>query len=172
MCVAVPVVVKVVVNILSKILSLLLGDEKGRKFLGYVIGIALFIVLLPMIAVYGLFGWMSGPGSSEIINYDTIYNSLPTEYQEKIEKNDAQLKAIENTFSASGFTKDEISEAKAIYISWLTDIETDETFCERYAEVFKYNEEEPDRLNRISSAFGVTFSEKDRQQYNELFGGS
>ena len=168
MCVAVPVIVKAI----GKVLSMLLGDKKGRKFLGYVIGIALFIVLLPMIAVYGLFGWMSGPGSSEIINYDTIYNSLPTEYQEKIEKNDAQLKAIENTFSASGFTKDEISEAKAIYISWLTDIETDETFCEKYAEVFKYNEEEPDRLNRISSAFGVTFSEKDRQQYNELFGGS
>ena len=168
MRVAVPVIVKAI----GKVLSMLLGDKKGRKFLGYVIGIALFIVLLPMIAVYGLFGWMSGPGSSEIISYDTIYNSLPTEYQEKIEKNDAQLKAIENTFSASGFTKDEISEAKAIYISWLTDIETDETFCEKYAEVFKYNKEEPDRLNRISSAFGVTFSEKDRQQYNELFGGS
>jgi hypothetical protein len=162
----------VIVKAIGKVLSMLLGDKKGRKFLGYVIGIALFIVLLPMIAVYGLFGWMSGAGSSEIISYDTIYNSLPTEYQEKIEKNDAQLKAIENTFSASGFTKEEISEAKAIYISWLTDIETDETFCEKYAEVFKYNEEEPDRLNRISSAFGVTFSEKDRQQYNELFGGS
>ena len=38
---------------------MLLGDKKGRKFLLYVIGIALFIVLLPVIAVYGLFGWMA-----------------------------------------------------------------------------------------------------------------
>ena len=55
---------------------MLAGDKKGRKFLLYVIGIALFIVLLPVIAVYGLFGWMSGTGSSDLIDYDRIYEAF------------------------------------------------------------------------------------------------
>ena len=35
-----------------KVLQFLVGDKKGRKFLGYVIGIVLFIVLIPVIAFY------------------------------------------------------------------------------------------------------------------------
>ena len=53
-----------------KVLQFLVGDKKGRKFLGYVIGIALFIVLIPVIALYGLFGWMSGGEVAEIVGYD------------------------------------------------------------------------------------------------------
>lgn len=58
-----------------KVLQFLVGDKKGRKFLGYVIGIALFIVLLPVIAIYGLFGWMSGGEVAEIVGYDAVYAS-------------------------------------------------------------------------------------------------
>ena len=56
MCVAVGAVVA---KVARKVLAILAGDKNGRKFLGYVVGIALFIVLLPVIAVYGLFGWMA-----------------------------------------------------------------------------------------------------------------
>ena len=62
----------VVGKIAKKVLVALAGDKKGRKFLGYVIGIALFIVLLPVIAVYGLFGWMAGGGATEIIDYNAV----------------------------------------------------------------------------------------------------
>ena len=40
----------------KKVLALLLGDKKGRKFLLYVVGIALFIVSIPLITMLGLFG--------------------------------------------------------------------------------------------------------------------
>ena len=46
MCVA---VWAAVAKVAKKILAILLGDKKGRKFLGYVVGIALFIALLPFI---------------------------------------------------------------------------------------------------------------------------
>ena len=40
----------------KKVLAILLGDKKGRKFLLYVVGIALFIVCIPLITLIGMFG--------------------------------------------------------------------------------------------------------------------
>ena len=57
-----------VAKVAKKILQVLLGDENGRKFLGYVVGIALFIVLLPLIVILGLFGWMAGDGGANLVN--------------------------------------------------------------------------------------------------------
>ena len=68
----------------------MIGDKKGRKFLGYTIGIVLFIALLPVIAIYGLFGWMSGNDAAGIIGYDAVYEKLPTEIREQIDANSAQ----------------------------------------------------------------------------------
>ena len=65
----------------KKVLAILAGDKNGRKFLGYVIGIVLFIVLLPVIAVYGLFGWMAGGGATEIVSPDMVYSAMPAEYR-------------------------------------------------------------------------------------------
>ena len=77
-----------------KVLQFLVGDKKGRKFLGYVIGIALFIVLLPVIAIYGLFGWLSGGEVAEIVGYDAVYQNLPTEIREQIDEN--RINAVVN----------------------------------------------------------------------------
>ena len=41
----------VVAKVAKKVLAILAGDKNGRKFLGYVIGIVLFIVLLPVVAM-------------------------------------------------------------------------------------------------------------------------
>ena len=60
----------------KKLLVALAGDKNGRKFLGYVIGIVLVIALLPVIAVYGLFGWMAGGGEVEGI-VPSSANSIP-----------------------------------------------------------------------------------------------
>ena len=37
----------------KKILLVLLGDKKGRKAVGYTVGIAVFLALLPLIVVMG-----------------------------------------------------------------------------------------------------------------------
>ena len=66
-------------KVAKKVLAILAGDKNGRKFLGYVIGIVLFIVLLPVIAVYGLFGWMAGGGAAEVIDYNVVYEYIPAE---------------------------------------------------------------------------------------------
>ena len=90
----------VVAKVASKVLAILAGDKNGRKFLGYVVGIALFIVLLPVIAVYGLFGWMAGGGAAEIVSPDMVYSAMPAEYRERMEQYNAELSIIETTIAA------------------------------------------------------------------------
>ena len=48
----------------KKIMLVLLGDKKGRKAVGYTIGIAVFLALLPLIIVMGLFHWLLGHGGA------------------------------------------------------------------------------------------------------------
>ena len=48
----------------KKAVLFLLGDKKGRKAVGYIIGIAVFLALLPLIIVMGLFHWLLGDGGA------------------------------------------------------------------------------------------------------------
>ena len=154
-----------------KVLQFLVGDKKGRKFLGYVIGIVLFIVLIPVIAIYGLFGWMNAGEVADIVGYDAIYENLPTEVREQIDENEVQLQTIDTVFAENGLTRDDVSKAKLIYLSYLTDRYSEENFYQTLADCFLTVSEESDLLTNISSAFGVELSDADRRQFNEYFGG-
>ena len=149
-------------------MAILLGDKKGRKFLVYVIGIAIVIALLPVIAVFGLFGGMSGD-ISEFISYDQIKNALPAEQRELMEQHKNELDRIETVFEVNGLSDTDISKAKTIYISCLVGKETEEDFYERYADCFLLQSEENDLLDNIYSAFGVSFTDEERQQFNNLY---
>ena len=45
-------------TVLKKVAEAVAASKKGRKAIGYTVGIAIFILLLPMIVIAGLFGWM------------------------------------------------------------------------------------------------------------------
>ena len=154
-----------------KVLQFLVGDKKGRKFLGYVIGIALFIVLIPVIALYGLFGWIGAGDVADIVGYDAIYENLPSDIQDQLTENETQLQQIDTVFAENGLTDDEADQAKLIYLSYLTDRYSEENFYQTLADCFLTVSEESDLLTNISSAFGVEFSDADRDQFNQYFGG-
>lgn len=164
MCVAVSATIAAVAK---KILVYLLGDEKGRKTLSYSIGITLFILLLPVIATYALFGWMA-KGETELLSPEMVYDNIPIEYREQIELYADELKIIETVFSEKRLTEKQTSTAKMIYVSCLVGKETEERFYERLAECFI----EEDVLTSVSSAFGVSFSEDDIEQFEKLYGGT
>ena len=70
-------------TVLKKITEAVASNKKGRKAIGYTVGIAIFLLLLPMIVVTGLFGWM---GRSDIeIDRDEIISGLTPEQIEQIE---------------------------------------------------------------------------------------
>ena len=135
----------------------------------YVIGIAVAIILLPVIVTFGLFGGMSGGVAEDFISYEQIKNALPDEQRELMEQHKTEIDHIKTVFEVNGLSDTDISKAQMIYISCLVGKETEENFYERYVDCFLTQSEESDLLTNISSAFGVPFTDEERQQFQNLY---
>ena len=81
-------------TVLKKIAEAVAASKKGRKAIGYTIGIAAFLLLLPMIVVAGLFGWMSR--SDVEIDRDDIISGLTPEQIEEINEIEFETTKGEN----------------------------------------------------------------------------
>ena len=68
----------------KKALLFLLGDKKGRKAVGYIIGIAVFLALLPLIVVMGLLHWLLGDGGAEM--REQVRKEVESAYTESVEQ--------------------------------------------------------------------------------------
>ena len=68
-------------TVLKKIAEAVAMSKKGRKAIGYTIGITAFLLLLPMIVIAGLFGWM-GRNDIEIDRDDIISGLTPEQIEE------------------------------------------------------------------------------------------
>ena len=68
----------------KKILLVLLGDKKGRKAVGYTVGIAVFLALLPLIVVMGLFHWLLSDGGAKI--RELVRKETKSAYTESVEQ--------------------------------------------------------------------------------------
>ncbi|HPE94769.1 MAG TPA: hypothetical protein PLT66_01715 [Bacillota bacterium] len=154
----------------KKVLELLASNKEGRKFLGYVIGIALFIVLLPLIVLVALFGWMSGDGASDIINRDNIIAQMPADQQQQIAYIDSVCDNIEVTFITKGLTESDAKKASALYISCLSGHESEATFYTDLADCFLYTTETESVYDKITAKYGATFTEDDKAKLDELYG--
>lgn len=73
----------------KRLIAALASDKKGRKSLCYVIGITVFILCIPVIIVYALFGWMAGADEADLSEpiAHTIREEIP---QEAIREFEAQ----------------------------------------------------------------------------------
>ena len=81
-------------TVLKKITEAVATSKKGRKAIGYTVGITAFLLLLPMIVIAGLFGWM---GRNDIeIDRDEIISGLTPEQIEQIEGIDFETTKGEN----------------------------------------------------------------------------
>ena len=69
-------------TVLKKVAEAVAASKKGRKTIGYTVGITAFLLLLPLIVVTGLFGWM---GKNDVnIDRDEIISGLTSEQIEEI----------------------------------------------------------------------------------------
>ena len=68
----------------KKALLFLLGDKKGRKAVGYTVGIAVFLALLPLIIVMGLFHWLLDDGGVEM--REQVGKETKSAYTESVEQ--------------------------------------------------------------------------------------
>lgn len=153
----------------KKVLAILLSDKKGRKFLLYVVGIALFIVCIPLITLIGMFGWMAGDGGT-ILNKDMVLSNLPQEQQQQIATMDATCDTIVTVFKTKELDTGDQRKASAIYISYLVGMESGDTFYDDLANCFLNTTADKDVYDLVSETFLVVVSEEDQTKMDQLYG--
>ena len=156
-------------TIAKKLLTILLGDKKGRKFLLYAIGIALFVVCIPLITLIGLFGWMSGDGGT-MLDRDNIIANLPQEQQQQIVTIDTVCNTIVSVFKTKELDVSDQRKASAIYISYLVGMENQDEFYNELADCFLKTTVDKDVYDLISETFLVVISEDDQSKMDNLYG--
>ena len=153
----------------KKVLALLLGDKKGRKFLLYVVGIALFIVSIPLITMLGLFGWMAGDSGS-ILDQSDILANIPNEQLVQMQTVEQVCNNIVTTFEEAGLEENDHKKASAIYMGYLVGMETQDGFYEKLSNCFLNTSEDADVYDLVSQTFLVVISEDDQAKYDSLYG--
>ena len=157
-----------VAAIAKKAIEVLTSSKKGRKFIGYTIGIALFLLLLPMILIFGLFGWMSDSDGISIDN-SQVMSALTPEQQEKWQRQDQVMQRIAEEFTAKNLTV-QLRFAQTVYYFKLNDAEHGDTdFCGKLADCFGGADTNADICSKIQETFDVSFTEQDIAELNELF---
>ena len=81
-------------TILKKVAETVATNKKGRKAIGYTVGIVIFLLLLPMIVIAGLFGWMEK--NDVEIDRDEIISGLTSEQIEEINEIEFETTKGEN----------------------------------------------------------------------------
>ena len=156
-------------TVLKKVAEVLVSSKSGRKFIGYTVGITLFLVLLPMIVIVGLFGWMAGDGGT-MLDRDQIISQLPIEQQEQIDVIDTTCDTIVTTFKIYGLPVSDQRKAQAIYIDKLMGLESQDGFFDSLAGCFVNADADVSVYDLIAGTFLVAFSEEEMTQLDELYG--
>ena len=116
-----------IVPIIKKVASVVLSDKKGRKAVLMIIGIVLVIIILPIIALLGIFSGGIDLGLDDI-------NSM---VQEQQQVGEATLVAIEEAMLDEGYSQERVEEAQAVYLLALFDKTDEDNFVERLVGCFE-----------------------------------
>ena len=154
-------------TVVKKALELLAVNDSGRKFLGYVLCIAVFLLLLPVIVVCGLFGWMANDGGTLLLR-EELLNNLPEENAAVIEQMNTVCDTIQNVFEIKGLSVTDERKAEAIYLTCLVGREDDENFYNDLADCFLYADAENDVFDWITAVFGVEIAKEDREMIEKI----
>lgn len=155
--------------IAKKALEILVSNKKGRNFLGYAVGIAIFIILLPVIALVGFFGWMSGMDGS-VADAGQIMSNLTPEQQAQISAIDSAYEKITVVFAEKGISDGDISKAKAMYSSYLFSKEVYDGMYQDLLSCFTDISDTVTVYDLFESKFGVTVAVDERQRFDERYG--
>lgn len=135
-----------IIPILKKVGAAVLSNKKGRKTVLYIILTVTIIVMLPAIAVMGIF--------SNDIKVDTSEIAGIIQEREKIE---AERHAeIDRVMAAAGYEELKIREAQAIYSFALFDTAGDD-LAQKLSKCFTAETDE-ELVEKINATFGTNFA--------------
>lgn len=137
-----------IVPIIKKVASAVLSDKKGRKAVLMIIGIVLVIIILPIIALLGIFSGGIDLGLDDI-------NSM---VQEQQQVGEATLVAIEEAMLDEGYSQLRVEEAQAVYLLALFDKSDEENFVERLVGCFEEEQTDAELIASVNAEFGTAIT--------------
>ena len=149
-----------IIPILKKIAVALVSDKKGRNWLlGILCGI-LFLIVMPIIAVLGIFS-----GGIDI-NMDGLFDKV-YEQQAKME---VVVQEIEDEMLNAGYTQTQVEEAQTLYVFALHDEAEEDGFVERLIGCFRTEEQTDEELvSAVNTEFGKEIKCEDFQNAVQEF---
>ncbi len=140
-----------IIPILKKVAVTLVTDKKARKvILGIVLGI-IFVILMPIIAILGIFSGGIDLGLDDI-------NSL-VEQQQTV--GESTLTAIEEQMLSEGYSELKVEEAQAVYLLALFDKTDEENFVERLVGCFETEQTDTELISAVNAEFGTAINPSD-----------
>ena len=137
-----------IVPIIKKVASVVLSDKKGRKAVLMIVGIVLVIIILPIIALLGIF---SG-------GIDLGLNDINSMVQEQQQVGEATLVAIEEAMLDEGYSQLRVEEAQAVYLLALFDKSDEENFVERLVGCFEEEQTDAELIASVNAEFGTAIT--------------
>ena len=137
-----------IIPILKKVATVVLSDKKGRKAVLMIVGIVLVIIILPIIALLGIFSGGIDLGLNDI-------NSL---VQEQQQVGESTLTAIEEKMLESGYSQLRVEEAQAVYLLALFDKGDEEQFVERLVGCFEEEQTDAELISAVNAEFGTAIN--------------
>ena len=148
-----------IIPILKKVAVAIVSDKKGRKWLlGVILGIT-FIILMPIIALLGIFS-----GGLDL-NLDGIYDKI-NEQQAKME---IVAQDIEDEMLNAGYTQQEVQEAQTLYLFALQDEAEEDGFVLRLVGCFEADQTDEELVQNVNTEFGKEITTEDFQNAVQEF---
>ena len=148
-----------IIPILKKVAVAIVSDKKGRKWLlGVILGIT-FIILMPIIALLGIFS-----GGLDL-NLDGIYDKIH-EQQAKME---IVAQDIEDEMLNAGYTQVEVQEAQTLYLFALHDEAEEDGFVLRLVGCFEADQTDEELVQNVNTEFGKEITTEDFQNAVQEF---
>ena len=148
-----------IIPILKKVAVAIVSDKKGRKWLlGVILGIT-FIILMPIIALLGIFS-----GGLDL-NLDGIYDKIH-EQQAKME---IVAQDIEDEMLNAGYTQQDVQEAQTLYIFALHDEAEEDGFVLRLVGCFETDQTDEELVQKVNTEFGKEITTEDFQNAVQEF---
>lgn len=148
-----------IIPILKKVAVAIVSDKKGRKWLlGVILGIT-FIILMPIIALLGIFS-----GGLDL-NLDGIYDKIH-EQQAKME---IVAQDIEDEMLNAGYTQVEVQEAQTLYLFALHDEAEEDGFVLRLVGCFEADQTDEELVQKVNTEFGKEITTEDFQNAVQEF---
>ena len=148
-----------IIPILKKVAVAIVSDKKGRKWLlGVILGIT-FIILMPIIALLGIFS-----GGLDL-NLDGIYDKI-NEQQAKME---IVAQDIEDEMLNAGYTQQKVQEAQTLYLFALHDEAEEDGFVLRLVSCFEADQTDEELVQNVNTEFGKEITTEDFQNAVQEF---